>query len=152
LYLLPDNVIILLSGNIIGKDMARKKYQITTSDALTAWRWIQTKLNDSQWPNWDKAYQAEQEFENLKERWENPEALNTWAEKWLDRRQWIQLKNTVRAQRKRQRDRSNLDKKPVAITLSLKAHLILSTIAKHDNVTLSKVIEKRLHKTYLNII
>jgi len=132
--------------------MPRKKYQITKSDALTAWKWLQAKLNDPHWPNLDKAYQAGQEFESLKERWENPEALNAWAEKWLDRGQWTQLKNTVRAQRKRQRDRSNLDKKPIAISLTLKAHLILSTIAKHDNVTLSKVIEKRLHKTYLNII
>jgi len=142
----------MLLCNVFGNNMARARYQITKDDALTAWRWIQKKLNDNPMADLDQAYQAEQEFESLKEHWKDPETLNAWAEKWLNSGQWIQLKNSIRAQRKRQRDRTNIDKKPITISLTLKAHLILSTISKHDNVTLSEVIEKRLHKAYLKII
>jgi len=130
--------------------MARARYQITPKDALSSWRWIRNKPNDYTMLDQDKAYQAEQSFKALQERWEAQEALNAWAEKWLNHAQWTQLKNAVRAQRKR--DRVSLDKKPIAITLTPKAHLFLSSIAKHDNVTLSKVIEERLHAIYMELL
>ena len=135
--------------------MPRHRYRITQDDAMTVWNWLDKKLEDYEWSSdngWEDRYQVKQEFQGLEARWRDPEALNAWAEKWLNREQWKQLQNVVRAQRKRKLDRVDRSRKPVSITVAPQAHHLLRSIAEHDRVTLSQVIEKYLKARYREAI
>jgi len=66
-------------------------------------------------------------------------ALNRWCELWLKKAQWTQMKNAIRAARKRSR---GVDTK--TITLTQNAWFILDYHAQKENCTLSEVIERKL--------
>ncbi|HCS13860.1 MAG: hypothetical protein COS82_00410 [Zetaproteobacteria bacterium CG06_land_8_20_14_3_00_59_53] len=116
--------------------MARPKYQITPADSSFARRWIEGKLSNPAWLGADRSWQAHQ---NLVERIETAVELNAWCVHWLDSRHWAQLKNAVRAARKRAKTDDT-----VSVTLSRNAWGILSYWAERDACTLSGVIEQRL--------
>lgn len=117
--------------------MGRSKYVIQNGDLAFAWRWINSKLANPLWLGERETYTAYQQFTQLGEG--DAAGLNGWCEQWLGRRQWTQLKNAVRAGRKRSQG------EPVkTITLSRNAWAILDYWARRDGVTLSEVIERRL--------
>jgi len=116
--------------------MGRPKYTITPADSSFARRWVEGKLANPAWLGSEHSYKA---YEDLASRCETAAALNVWCEAWLDRNRWTQLKNAVRAARKRAR--SNDD---ISVTLSRKSWGILSYWAERDGCTLSTVIEQRL--------
>jgi len=116
--------------------MGRPKYTITPADSSFARRWVEAKLANPAWLGSNDSWQAHQ---NLAERSETAEELNAWCEQWLDTTHWTQLKNAVRAARKRARTDD-----AVSVTLSRNAWGILSYWAEKDACTLSQVIEQRL--------
>ncbi len=127
--------------------MARPKYKVTKNDFWAVIRWLNQKLDEFDFPEMrgrdiDAGIMAKREFKalNQKEVKTSLDILNTWCEKWLSGEEWIQLKNAVRAQRKRKKDGAS-GKKPVGVDLTQSAYFILSTISKRDNITLSRVIE-----------
>ena len=125
--------------------MARKKFLITKPDEAAALAYIGNKLRDPYWPAEDTALQvkAERRYKTAKR---DLVRLNAWCEAYLDSGQWTQLKNAIRAARKRKADLSR--DPPKSVTLSHKAWLILSGLAKREGVTLSQVIEARLEKAW----
>ena len=125
--------------------MARSRFTITRQDKTAALAYISNKLRDPYWPSENTARQikAERKYETAKR---ELVTLNEWCEKWLDSAQWTQLKNAIRAARKRTADMQR--DPPKSVTLSHKAWQIISDLAKHDGVTLSTLIEDRLGKAW----
>jgi macrodomain Ter protein organizer (MatP/YcbG family) len=107
--------------------------------------YIGSKLRDPWWPSEDTTAQlkAERGFRTGKR---DPVTLNRWCEKHLNATQWKQLKNAIRAGRKRTADLSR--DPPKSITLSHKAWQIISDLGKRDGVTLSALIGTRLGKEW----
>ena len=128
--------------------MPRPKYRINNStDYRIAIRYLNQKLNDSGWigRNPRTHGRAAVAYPDQKRGFDN---LNAWCEQWLSSDNWTQLKNAIRAERKRS---STLDReKPKNVTLSPKAHRILSELSKYDGLTMSEYIEKRLGQRWLN--
>lgn len=120
--------------------MARNRYTITDSDRWFATRWIEKKLKNPAWLGEYRTYKAGRGFQLIEEsEIGNPtEKLNRWCETWLTGSEWTQLKNAIRASRRRAR-------KPETktVTLSRNAWEILAYHADQDGVTLSEVIEQR---------
>lgn len=116
--------------------MARPKYLITPADSSYARRWVEGRLANPAWLGSDRSWESHQD---LSERTETAAELNAWCEHWLDSAQWTQLKNAVRAARKRARMNDT-----VSVTLSRNAWGILSYWAEREYTTLSEVIERHL--------
>ena len=70
------------------------------------------------------------------------ERLKAWCEKYLTKAEWLKLKSAVR----KRRERWAMHDEVKTITISLKAHQLLSRIATRDNVTFSDVLERVLGK------
>jgi macrodomain Ter protein organizer (MatP/YcbG family) len=128
--------------------MARSRFTITQQDTAAALAYISNKLRDPYWPSEDTTRQlkAEREYETAKR---EPVTINEWCEKWLNSAQWTQLKNAIRAARKRTADLSR--NPPKSITLSHTAWQIISDLARRDEVTLSALIENRLGREWGNL-
>jgi len=116
--------------------VAREKYCITNQDHWFARRWIEKKLENPMWLHANRTYPAKHALSRVKD---DASALNKWCELWLKKAQWTQMKNAIRAARKRSR---GVDTK--TITLTQNAWFILDYHAQKDNCTLSEVIERQL--------
>lgn len=116
--------------------MGRQRYRITSADHWFARRWIEKKLKNPLWLGETRTYAASQDWQSQPER---VDTINIWCETWLNHNEWIQMKNAIRAARKRA---DNNEVKNV--TLSHYAWSVLSFWAKRDGCTLSEVIEQRL--------
>lgn len=116
--------------------MGRRRYTITPSDVWYARRWIEKKLANPTWLGETRTYKA---HIDLGAREEGSEALNEWCELWLSREEWTQLKNAIRASRRRAKSDDIIN-----VTLSRHSWAILSFWAKRDRCTLSEAIERRL--------
>lgn len=130
--------------------MSRPAYRITEEDRYFAKQWIYAKREDTGFL-WSQGAGA-QGMENrinalgaLEETEDAPEALNAWCERWMNDKEWRQMKDAIRAARRRWRLQTSAEK-PVGVVLSREAHSILERIAKRDRVTLSRVVEKYLVK------
>ena len=77
--------------------------------------------------------------------------LNRWCETWLNSEQWIKLKDSLRAARKRLNDFIDDNGPPVTITISREAWLMLSSLSKRNHLTLSEFIIKRHEKAWLKL-
>ena len=121
--------------------MSRPLYKIDNKgDFHIARDYIDNKIN-SKWPvsGAKRSVQASSDLDNLRK---TPEKLNAWCEKWLNAEQWTQLKNVIRATRRREKAKK-ARKSPINVQLTHEAHKILSTLAVVDG-TMSDVIVKRL--------
>jgi len=118
--------------------MARKKYRITAPDHWFARRWIEKKIANPTWLGERLTFAAQQDF---MKRHESSEELNVWAELWLSKIEWTQLKNAIRASRRRAKGVGD-----ISVTLSRYAWSILDFWARREGCTLSEVIERRLGK------
>ena len=128
--------------------MAKSKYTITQQDKAAATNYLTRKLDDGYWLTEDltKNTKAEREYKKVMR---DHVTLNAWCEKWLDAAQWIQLKNAIRAARRREADLKRDPSKH--ITLSHQAWIILRDLSKSDGVTFSEFIEKRFEKEWLKL-
>jgi macrodomain Ter protein organizer (MatP/YcbG family) len=128
--------------------MARERYTITDEDLGFAVSYLSRKLKDGYWLSDDvsRETKAERAYEKAKR---DAVTLTEWGEKWLSSSQWTQLKNAVRAARRRQADLSR--DPPKHVTLSHRAWLMLHELAERDGVTLSELIEKKLEKAWVKL-
>ncbi len=121
--------------------MSRQRYTITESDRWFAQRWIEKKLENPAWLGEHRTFKASRAFDVACEsRIHDPtEALNRWCETWLQSREWGQLKNAIRASRRRA-NRPGVK----TVTLSHNAWSLLNYMATKEGCTLSEVIERHL--------
>ena len=139
--------------------MARPKYKIQNrDDASYAISYLFRKMEDENrffFPysgndnSWSKNNDAEQE---LKKAVDDPCAVNTWCEKHLNKKQWSQLKNSIRIARLRQHRKHNYSKSIKRVDLSVTAHNYLSILSKSNGISHSDVIEKYLKRHAQKII
>lgn len=121
--------------------MSRQRYRITESDRWFAHRWIEKKLENPAWLGEYRTFKATRAFDLLNEsRIQNPtENLNRWCEAWLKSMEWTQLKNAIRASRRRANKPGTK-----TVTLSHNAWAQLNYVASKEACTLSEVIERHL--------
>jgi macrodomain Ter protein organizer (MatP/YcbG family) len=116
--------------------MARNKYTITRSDHWFARRWIEGKLENPTWLGEEATYAAQQTLSGLDY---DADQLNGWCEQWFATREWTQMKNAIRAARRRANDPA-----VKTVTLSQNAWFILSRLAEKEGCTMSEIIERHL--------
>lgn len=124
--------------------MARAKYVITDADFQAARAYLQRKLTLERF--WLEPLEAHHHFP---EQSRDPVTLNQWCERWLEPRQWQQLKAAVREARKRQRQQLSQEGPQVHVTLSRQAWWVLADLAKRDGVTLSEFILRQHYQAWL---
>jgi macrodomain Ter protein organizer (MatP/YcbG family) len=110
--------------------------------------YISRKLQSGYWPSEDVSIETKAERAYRKDK-RDPITLTKWCEKWLTTAQWTQLKNAIRAARRRQADLTR--DPPKHVTLSHRAWLILHELAERDGVTLSELIENKLEKAWMKL-
>jgi len=128
--------------------MARERYTITDGDLGFAASYLSRKLQYDYWLSDDvsRETKAQRAYRAAKR---DAVTLTAWGEEWLSILQWTQLKNAVRAARRRQADLSR--DPPKHVTLSHRAWLMLHELAERDGVTLSEFIEKKLEKAWMKL-
>ena len=125
--------------------MAKPKYTIQEQDFSLVSDYIRKRLFDS-----DGAWIADKidsengatyrEAEDSFKKCRDCVTLNNWCEIYLTKERWTQLKNALRAARKRERARTDKIDPVVNVSLSRKAWIILRDLAKSENQTLSDYI------------
>jgi len=125
--------------------VARKKYKITESDRWYACRWLEKKLQSPTWLGETNNFQANSQYAALDP--DDLSSLNKWGEQWLSSSDWVQMKNAIRASRRRSKEEPG----GKSVTLSRKSWMILNYLAGKDGCTLSQVVERRLGMVDLNI-
>jgi hypothetical protein len=126
--------------------MTQPRYCLSQDDLTAVRAYLQRKLATQ--PFWLDNLQAEGEWDQAKR---DPLTLQHWCERWLDEDQWRALKAAVRAARKRRRDRTGPRTPPVNVTLSRRAWLILSELARHEGLTLSEWLIHRHYEEWLKL-
>jgi len=121
--------------------MARQRYTVTDSDRWFTHRWIENKLKHPSWLGENRTYKASRAFDLINESGiQHPtESLNRWCESWLKRDEWKQMKNAIRASRRRANSPETK-----TVTLSHNAWLLLNYVATKEACTLSEAIERHL--------
>ena len=113
--------------------MTTPRYRLCKDDLPAAAAYVQRKLATQ--PYWLDNIEAEQQWPQAKR---DPLTLLQWCTQWLEEDQFQALKAAVRAARKRRRDRTGPGQPPVNVTLSRPAWLILSALARKQDMTLSE--------------
>lgn len=119
--------------------MARAKYRITSADVGFVTDWVKGQFRDN------KLISGEQSFEHV---CPDHNKMQAWVEKNLDDTQARRMKVSIRASRRRSKQRSGRVEITRTVTLTNDAYMILSTISMCDNVTLSEVIQNHLEKQF----
>jgi macrodomain Ter protein organizer (MatP/YcbG family) len=127
--------------------MPRAKYRITEADYQHASFYLSNKLR-----NYRLEFDGEVNLSELEDEFyealttkgaeQQVDSLNLWAEEYLSSEEWQKLKSAIR--KRRQRRENYCGEKTV--TISAKAHKILSQLAERDKVTYSDVLEHYLVK------
>ena len=127
--------------------MPREEYSITADDEIHATFYIGDRLRNRDFRFQDSHFysSAESDFRiavDGKTTHARIAALNLWCKKYLSDADSGKLKVAIR--KRRERWRRGDEKK--TITISAKAHKVLTQISKRDNVTFSRALENYLGK------
>lgn len=127
--------------------MPRKEYSITADDEIHATFYLGDRLRnrDLRFEDSDFYSSAESDFRTAvdkKQAHARIAALNSWCKKYLSDADIGKLKVAIRKRRERWR---RVDEQKT-ITISAKAHKVLTQISKRDNVTFSQALENYLGK------
>lgn len=126
--------------------MARPKYTITAADVVHAGTYLANRLRnlDVRFGDDVSLRTAERAFTEavaVPRKEKRAVQVNAWCEKYLSSAEWATLKLAIRKRRER-RVRTDLK----TVTISARAHDLLSKVAERDEVTYSEVLEKYLLK------
>ncbi|QDV43916.1 Macrodomain Ter protein [Stieleria neptunia] len=129
--------------------MPRAKYTITPDDVVHATFYIRGRLQASGFEfvdsisleNVERGFTA---AADVKSRVDRAAAVNAWCETYLGSEEWKRLKTAIRKRRYRT---EHYDEQHT-ITISKKAHHLLSKVAERDDVTFSEVLEHYLFKAF----
>ena len=118
--------------------MARQPYRITETDFLVAKQYLEKRVHKDAWITEDieAANKAEKKFKKASA---TPETLTDWCYRYLPAERWTQVKNVIRATRRR---RKHPEIKCITITTS--TWYRLKALAARDSLTLSDVLERYL--------
>ena len=122
--------------------MAKKAFSITAKNIYFASQYLRRKLAlNGYYPTADTNYDAEKSFRKAHSK---VEAINSWTDKYLSKKQKEQLKGAIRQSRRRKKNPA-----VKTVSISFTAWLYIQEIAERDKVTISAVLEKHLRKEYL---
>lgn len=125
--------------------MARPRYRIDEKDFLHAEFYLSVRIRNFRikYPKTVSSLDAHTEYDTAvrsEGRTQRAKILNAWCEKYLSGPEWTKLKSAIRKRRERFR-RCDEHK---TVTITAKAHRLLSQLATRDNVTLSEILEHYL--------
>lgn len=131
--------------------MPRTKYVVTAADLIHASAYLETQLLTFAIALRDDvthtlAIRELRETTASGTKTEKARSVNEWCEEHLSTAEWRKLKTAIR--KRRQRWERYEDQKTV--TISTRAHRLLASLAKRDNVTFSQVLENYLGKAIKN--
>ena len=126
--------------------MKKNVFHLPEQDFRSARAYVSRKLANE--PYWLDSVEAENAWRHAQR---DLVTLSQWCNTWLTAEQWRTLKAAIRAARKRQRDHCGQRDPCVHVTLSRRAWLILSHLAKRDGVTLSQWIIQHHEKEWLDL-
>jgi len=129
--------------------MARPRKKFSENEFRQALSYIDRKLKlDDNWPGKDAATneRAKREFERARLA-NDLDGLEAWCDRWLDEAGRSRLLAALRARKKRARPTGA--KK--TLSLDPKAWLYLSELAKHNRVTISEYLLRKLERDYMNL-
>jgi len=126
--------------------MNQPRYTLSVQDVTAVLTSLQRKLATQ--PYWLDNDPAQREWPSAQR---DPLTLKRWCERWLDADPWRTLKATVRAARKRRRDRTGPRNPPVNVTRSRQAGFVLSDLARHEGLTLSDWLIHRHYAAWLKL-
>ncbi len=127
--------------------MPRTRYVITDSDCVHAFLYLSGRLRNYEidFPDTVDSLLAESDFHDagrasgIRRR---TAGLNAWCEQYLSSPDWQRLKSAIR----KRRERAEHFDEQKSITVSARAHNLLSRIAQRDDVTFTEVLEHYLTK------
>lgn len=127
--------------------MPRVKYSITSDDEFHATFYLSDRLRNHGFKFSDSVSRAKAESDfrtavDEKTKTKRAAAANSWCETYLSRADWQKLKTAVRKRRERWRRNDEIK----TITISAKAHNMLTQISTRDDVTFSQALEHYLAK------
>ena len=127
--------------------MPRDNYTITSDDEFHATFYLSGRLRNYGFKFRDSvsSTQAGSDYRSAaseKTKSTRAAALNVWCEKYLSKADWRRLKTAVRKRRERWRRIEETKN----VTISAKAHKLLTQVSKRDNVTFSEALEHCLSK------
>ena len=126
--------------------MARQRYVVTATDKAVVISYIERKLSLETY--WLESDGAKRSFTRAKR---DTSTLQRWCEKWLSDKQWRQMKDSVRAARKRKRDRTGDREPKMNVTLSRRAWKMVTVLARREQATLSEFLENRFEREWLEL-
>jgi macrodomain Ter protein organizer (MatP/YcbG family) len=127
--------------------MPRPKYAITAADVTHAHFYLDAKVRGFL-IKFDKQVSHSQALRDLDKaslvsgKAKRAEALNSWCVKYLSTTEWNRLKPGIR----KRRERMQRHNEQTSITISVKAHALLTQVAKRDDATFTEVLEYYLSK------
>lgn len=127
--------------------MPLKEYCNTADDEWHAMFYLSGRLRNHGLEFRDSASSADAENEyriaaNEPTRNQRAAALNAWCERYLSKADMRKLKTAVRKRRERWRRTEAMK----TVTISAKAHKLLTQLSERDTVTFSRVLEHYLAK------
>lgn len=128
--------------------MPRAKYNITTDDFLHANFCLSGRLRNHtiEFDEDVSPLDAEKDYrkavDHKRPKKQQAELLNAWCEEYLSSVEWTKLKAAIRKRRERYDRFGDLK----TVTISTRAHKLLSRVADRDEVTYSEVLEHYLAK------
>jgi hypothetical protein len=126
--------------------MNKNAFRLPEQDFRSARDYVSRKLANE--PYWLDNLEAENTWRHAQR---DLVTLSQWCNAWLTVEQWRAMKAAIRAARKRRRDQSGQRHPPVHVTLSRRAWLILSNLARRDGVTLSQWLIQHHEKAWLQL-
>ncbi len=125
--------------------MPRPRYRITLKDYQHAEFYLSVRVRNSgiKFAKGISTMDAAAEYQTVQraeQKQQQLDLLNQWSEKYLSRTEWVKLKSAIR----KRRERFHRSDEHKTVTLTSKAHGILSRLAKRDNVTFSEILEHYL--------
>ena len=125
--------------------MPRPRYQITDDDFLHAEFYLTVRIRNLRitFAKGISSIDAAADYQDAVRtdgKTKRLELLNSWCERYLSGTEWKRLKSAIRKRRERFR-RADEQK---TVTITAKAHRLLSQLAERDNVTFSGILEHYL--------
>ena len=125
--------------------MPRPKYAITSDDLAHARSYLELQLRTFGIVLRDGVTLKHAELELVTAatqgtKTDRARQVNAWCERYLSSAEWRKLKIAIRKRRERRKNGERIR----TVTVSALSHEYLTKLAKRDNVTFSKVLEKYL--------
>jgi macrodomain Ter protein organizer (MatP/YcbG family) len=124
-----------------------KRYKITDTDLEPAIKWLENKLDKDlinfPSPDFNENIELNKEFREIT----SPDALNTWSESNLNKKQWYDLKASIRAYRLKVKRTAGDSVAIKRVVLQMQVYDELNSLANERNESLNDTVKYLLSRS-----